>query len=101
MIHSATKYLGGHNDLLAGTITGAKELVEPIRRALGVLGGIIDSHAAWLLLRGLKTLALRMDRHNSNGMALAQLPGSPPQGAQGLVPRPREPSRPRDRRAAR
>jgi cystathionine gamma-synthase len=72
VIHSATKYLGGHNDLLAGTVTGSKEIVDPIRKALGVLGGIIDSHGAWLLLRGLKTLALRMERHNSNGVALAQ-----------------------------
>ena len=72
VIHSATKYLGGHNDLLAGTITGSSELVDPIRKALGVLGGIIDSHAAWLLLRGLKTLALRMDRHNQNGQAVAE-----------------------------
>jgi cystathionine gamma-synthase len=71
VIHSATKYLGGHNDLLAGTVTGSKQIVDPIRKALGVLGGIIDSHGAWLLLRGLKTLALRMERHNSNGMALA------------------------------
>ena len=72
VIHSATKYLGGHNDLLAGTVTGSAELVDPIRKALGVLGGIIDSHAAWLLLRGLKTLSLRMDRHNQNGLAVAQ-----------------------------
>ena len=72
VIHSATKYLGGHNDLLAGTITGSAELIEPIRSALGVLGGIIDSHAAWLLLRGLKTLAIRMERHNQNGQAVAQ-----------------------------
>jgi len=72
VIHSATKYLAGHNDLLAGTITGTPELVETVRGTLGVLGGIIDSHAAWLLLRGLKTLALRMERHNSNGMAVAQ-----------------------------
>jgi cystathionine gamma-synthase len=71
VLHSATKYLGGHNDLLAGTITGPAELVTPIRKALGVLGGIIDSHAAWLLLRGLKTLELRMERHNANGLALA------------------------------
>ncbi len=78
VVHSATKYLGGHNDLLAGTVTGSQEIVDPIRKALGVLGGIIDSHAAWLLLRGLKTLALRMDRHNSNGMALARfLQGHP------------------------
>ncbi len=71
VVHSATKYLGGHNDLLAGTITGPAELVDPIRKTLGVLGGIIDSHAAWLLLRGLKTLALRMQRHNENGLAVA------------------------------
>ena len=72
VIHSATKYLGGHNDLLAGTVTGGQEIVEPIRKALGVLGGIIDSHGAWLLLRGLKTLALRMERHNRNGLTVAQ-----------------------------
>jgi cystathionine gamma-synthase len=78
VIHSATKYLGGHNDLLAGTITGVKSLIDPIRKALGVFGGIIDSHAAWLLLRGIKTLAIRMDRHNENGLAVARfLEGHP------------------------
>ena len=71
VLHSATKYLGGHNDLLAGTVTGPKELIEPVRGALGVLGGIIDAHAAWLLLRGIKTLDIRMERHNANGLALA------------------------------
>jgi cystathionine gamma-synthase len=71
VLHSATKYLGGHNDLLAGTVTGPRELIEPIRSALGVLGGIIDAHAAWLLLRGIKTLDIRMERHNANGLALA------------------------------
>ncbi|MAJ58703.1 MAG: cystathionine gamma-synthase [bacterium TMED88] len=78
VLHSATKYLGGHNDLLAGTISGPAELVEPIRKALGVLGGIIDSHGAWLLLRGLKTLELRMQRHNENGMAMARFLESHP-----------------------
>ena len=72
IIHSATKYLGGHNDLLAGTITGRTDLIEPVRKALGILGGIIDSHAAWLLLRGIKTLAIRMARHNENGLAVAR-----------------------------
>jgi cystathionine gamma-synthase len=72
VLHSATKYLGGHNDLLAGTLTGPKAIVEPVRKALGVLGGIIDSHAAWLLLRGIKTLDIRMERHNANGMAIAR-----------------------------
>jgi cystathionine gamma-synthase len=71
-LHSATKYMGGHNDLLAGTISGSSEIVPPIRNAVGVLGGVIDSHAAWLLLRGLKTLALRMERHNANGHAVAE-----------------------------
>jgi cystathionine gamma-synthase len=71
-LHSATKYMGGHNDLLAGTISGSSEIVTPIRNAVGVLGGVIDSHAAWLLLRGLKTLALRMERHNANGHAVAE-----------------------------
>lgn len=78
VIHSATKYLGGHNDLLAGTITGSTEYIGPIRKALGVLGGIIDSHGAWLLLRGLKTLELRMQRHNDNGMAMARFLESHP-----------------------
>ena len=72
VLHSATKYLGGHNDLLAGSVSGSREVIEPIRKAVGVLGGVIDSHAAWLLLRGIKTLALRMERHNTNGQATAE-----------------------------
>lgn len=71
VIHSATKYLGGHNDLLAGTLAGSSETVGRVRDALGVLGGIVDAHSAWLLLRGLKTLALRMERHNQNGLRIA------------------------------
>jgi cystathionine gamma-synthase len=72
VVHSATKYLGGHNDLLAGSVAGSSKLIEPVRNAVGVLGGIPDAHAMWLLLRGLKTLALRMDRHNRNALRLAQ-----------------------------
>lgn len=71
VIHSATKYLGGHNDLIAGVVVGSSAQVAPIRRAAGVLGGILDPHGAWLLLRGMKTLALRMARHNANGLAVA------------------------------
>ncbi len=71
VVHSATKYLAGHNDLIAGTVSGSSEEIAPIRAACGVLGGILDPHAAYLLLRGLKTLGLRMDRHNLNGMAVA------------------------------
>ncbi len=72
VIHSATKYLAGHNDLLAGAAVGSGELIESLREAVGVLGGVLDPHAAWLLLRGLKTLPLRMNRHNENGMRVAR-----------------------------
>jgi cystathionine gamma-synthase len=72
VIHSATKYLGGHNDLLAGVVCGPSRLVDPIRKAVGVLGGVLDAHAAYLLLRGLKTLDLRMRRHNENGLQVAR-----------------------------
>ena len=72
VIHSATKYLGGHNDLLAGVALGSEEKIAPVREAVGVLGGVLDAHAAYLLLRGLKTLALRIARHNENGMRLAR-----------------------------
>jgi cystathionine gamma-synthase len=72
VIHSATKYLGGHNDLLAGAVAGRAAEVAPIRDAVGVLGGILDAHAAWLLLRGMKTLSLRVERQNATGLALAR-----------------------------
>ena len=71
VMHSATKYLGGHNDLLAGVIVGRAPLIAALREAQGVLGGITDPNAAYLLIRGLKTFALRMQQHNANGMALA------------------------------
>jgi cystathionine gamma-synthase len=78
VLHSATKYLGGHNDLLAGTVVGSAELLEPIRSLRGIMGGISSPHAAYLLERGLKTLALRMERHNANGLAVARfLEGHP------------------------
>jgi cystathionine gamma-synthase len=72
VLHSATKYLGGHNDLIAGTVSGSSEAVKPVRDLVGVLGAILDPHAAWLLLRGMKTLALRMERHNANGLTIAR-----------------------------
>ena len=71
VMHSATKYLGGHNDLLAGVIVGKAPFIAALREAQGVLGGISDPNAAYLLIRGLKTFALRMQQHNTNGMALA------------------------------
>ncbi|MDJ0789035.1 MAG: aminotransferase class I/II-fold pyridoxal phosphate-dependent enzyme [Myxococcota bacterium] len=78
VMHSGTKYLAGHNDLIAGTVTGSSEEVAPVRALAGVLGGILDPHAAWLFHRGLKTLALRMERHNHNGLAVARFLESQP-----------------------
>ncbi len=71
VIHSATKYLGGHNDLLAGVIIGRPGIISALRDSQGITGGICDPHSAYLLLRGLKTFALRMERHNRNGLAVA------------------------------
>jgi cystathionine gamma-synthase len=72
VIHSATKYLGGHNDLLAGVVLGNKSLTSQIREYLKVTGGVIDPHSSYLLIRGLKTFELRMKRHNENGQAMAE-----------------------------
>lgn len=71
-IHSATKYLGGHNDVTAGALAGSRELIEPIKKLRRILGGILDPHAAWLLLRSMKTLPLRMEKHNMNGQRVAE-----------------------------
>jgi len=70
--HSATKYLAGHNDLLAGVICGSKEKLEPVRKLRGILGCINSPHNMYLLERGLKTFALRMERHNQNGQQIAE-----------------------------
>ncbi len=72
VLHSATKYLGGHNDLLAGVIVGTTEALEPVRKLRGILGAINSPHNMYLLERGLKTFELRMERHNANGLAVAQ-----------------------------
>ena len=72
VVHSATKYLAGHNDLLAGAVLGSVELVDGIRSLQAVTGAIIDPLAAYLLLRGLKTFALRIARQNANAQALAE-----------------------------
>ncbi len=72
VLHSATKYLGGHNDLLAGVIIGTNEKMESVRNLRGVMGAINSPHNMYLLSRGLKTFELRMDRHNANGQAVAE-----------------------------
>jgi cystathionine gamma-synthase len=72
VMHSATKYLGGHNDFLAGAVLGARELVGALRGMQGITGAIVDPFAAYLLVRGLKTFALRMERQNANAQAIAE-----------------------------
>jgi cystathionine gamma-synthase len=72
VIHSGTKYLGGHNDLLSGVLLGRKELTMPVREYLKITGGCIDPHSSYLLIRGLKTFELRMQRHNENGQKVAE-----------------------------
>jgi cystathionine gamma-synthase len=78
VMHSATKYLGGHNDLLAGAVLGSRDLVDGIRGLQGITGAIVDPFAAYLLVRGLKTFALRIERQNANAQAVAEfLAGHP------------------------
>jgi cystathionine beta-lyase/cystathionine gamma-synthase len=72
VITSATKYLNGHSDVIAGAVAGSTSFVEEVNRLMRLWGQAIDPHAAWLIDRGLRTLALRMERHNANGLAVAQ-----------------------------
>jgi cystathionine gamma-synthase len=71
VLHSCTKYLGGHNDLLAGAICGRSGLVQAIKDLRGVLGGVLDPQSAFLLIRGLKTLPLRVQRQNDTALRVA------------------------------
>jgi cystathionine gamma-synthase len=72
VLHSCTKYLGGHNDLLAGAVCGNEGLVSAIRDLRSVLGAVLDPQSAYLLLRGLKTLALRVGRQNESALRIAR-----------------------------
>ena len=72
VVHSVTKYLSGHNDLLAGCVIGGFSMTSALRQAQGVIGAVVDPHTAFMILRGLKTLGLRMAQHNANGLAVAR-----------------------------
>ncbi len=78
VLHSATKYLGGHNDLLAGALVSTAEKLEPVRKLRGITGAINSPQNIYLLQRGLKTFELRMQRQNENGLAVAQFLESHP-----------------------
>lgn len=73
VVHSASKYLGGHSDLIGGVLIGPKEITTSLmHNERGIYGAIMDPHQAWLLTRGLRTLPVRMDRHGENGMKVAK-----------------------------
>lgn len=71
VIHSATKYLNGHSDVVAGAVASNTEVIEEVRTLLKTWGQALDPHAAWLIDRGMKTLTVRVARHNSNALAFA------------------------------
>lgn len=78
VITSATKYLNGHSDVIAGAVAGTRSVIEEVIRLMRVWGQAIDPHTAWLIERGMKTLAVRMQRHSANGLAVAEfLAGHP------------------------
>jgi cystathionine gamma-synthase/cystathionine gamma-lyase/cystathionine beta-lyase len=80
--HSATKYLNGHSDIVAGCVVGRREAIDRVRRTLNHHGGTLDPHAAFLMARGLKTLALRVRAQNDNALAVARFLAQHPKVAQ-------------------
>jgi cystathionine beta-lyase/cystathionine gamma-synthase len=72
VLHSASKYLGGHSDLIAGVVAGSAAQLEPIAHTRELLGSILEPFGAWLLLRGLRTLMVRMERLQQNGLQVAR-----------------------------
>ena len=72
VIHSATKYLNGHSDVIAGAVAGTESVIEEVRKLMQVWGQALDPMAAWLIERGMKTLAIRMERQNATGLAVAE-----------------------------
>ncbi len=72
VVHSATKYLNGHGDTIGGVLVGSYEFINAARHTAKNFGGTLSPFNAWLIIRGMKTLALRMERHNSNAMEVAR-----------------------------
>lgn len=86
VVHSATKYLAGHNDVLAGVVAGNSGLIGLVRELRHVFGAVLDPHAAYLVTRGIKTLGLRVAQQNKNAQALAELVESHPRVKQVWYP---------------
>lgn len=79
VIHSATKYLNGHSDVIAGAVAGSGSVIEEVTRLMRLWGQALDPHAAWLVERGMRTLGVRMARHSATGLALAEWCARQPQ----------------------
>jgi cystathionine beta-lyase/cystathionine gamma-synthase len=86
VVHSTTKYLGGHSDVVGGAVVGGKELLDPVKFYQNAAGGVPGPFDSYLVLRGLKTLAVRMDRHCANAMELSQWLASHPAVAKVYYP---------------
>ncbi|OLB06813.1 MAG: hypothetical protein AUH06_06695 [Gemmatimonadetes bacterium 13_2_20CM_69_27] len=79
VIHSATKYLNGHTDVIAGAVAGTESVIEEVRKLMQVWGQAIDPMAAWLIERGMKTLAVRVERQNATALGVAEWCSKQPQ----------------------
>lgn len=81
VIHSATKYLNGHTDVIAGAVVGTEAVIEEVRRLMRLWGQSLDPHSAWLIERGMRTLGVRMARHSATGQTVAEWFNKQPQVA--------------------
>jgi len=94
VVYSLTKYVGGHSDLVAGSIAGAKKWMTPVRMLRNTMGGIVDPNTAWMLMRSLETVELRMDRAGENAAKvcawLKQHPKVEGLGYLGMIDDPRQ-----------
>ena len=86
VLHSGTKYFGGHSDLICGVATGRRDLIDQIHSTRTTLGCCMDPHAAFLLLRGIKTLAVRVERQNQSALRIAEFLSAHPKVARVYYP---------------
>ena len=101
VVHSTTKYCGGHSDIVGGAlVVNDDDLAEQLRFHQNAMGGVASPFDSWLVLRGLRTLAVRMDRHCDNAEQVAAFLAEHPKVKRGLLPGPAQPSRPRPGQAA-
>ena len=97
VVHSASKFLGGHADALGGIVCGKKAFIQRIFHYREITGAALDPFAAYLLLRGLKTLEIRIERQNASALKIRAVPGRTRRRGRGLLPRPRIPPATRGR----